>query len=101
MQNYKLTIQSDTGKFTAKVAATSEENAKRLACVCYGCPLSAIIKIKEFPIFYKVLKIGRKSGRRQVIRRYCSEEQAQTIVKSYPNSSRSIVVYINQNKWIL
>jgi len=101
MLNYKLTIQSDTGKFTVKTAATSEEDAKRLACVCYGCPLSAIIKIKESPIFYKVLKIGRKSGRRSVIRRNLSEGEAQTLVRSYPDSSRSIVVYINQNKWIL
>ena len=43
---------------------------------------------------YKVVKIMRISGRREVIRRNITElETAQNIVKSYPNSTRSIVLY--------
>lgn len=43
---------------------------------------------------YKVVKIMRISGRRQIIRRNITElETAQSIVKSYPDSTRSMVVY--------
>lgn len=43
---------------------------------------------------YKVVKIFRVSGRRQVIKRNISEVgEAQRIVRSYPDSSRSMVVY--------
>ena len=46
--------------------------------------------------FYKVVKIGRISRRRQVLRRGLTEEEAQRVVNSYPNSTRSMVVYMAQ-----
>jgi hypothetical protein len=51
-----------------------------------------IIKMKKF----KVYKVGRKSGRRSILRRDLTEAEAQRVVKSYPNSSRSMVCYTAQ-----
>lgn len=45
---------------------------------------------------YKVFKVGRKSGRRSIIRRNLTEAEAQQLVKSFPNSSRSMVCYTAQ-----
>lgn len=43
---------------------------------------------------YKVVKIMRISGRRQVIRRNITNvEDAGALVKLFPDSSRSMVVY--------
>lgn len=48
------------------------------------------------PLF-KVVKVMRKSQRRQILRKGLTEAEAQRVVKSYPNSSRSIVIYTKQN----
>lgn len=45
---------------------------------------------------YKVVKIMRQSGRRKILSRTLSESEAQRIVESYPNSTRSMVVYYKQ-----
>jgi len=45
---------------------------------------------------FKVYKVGRKSGRRSILRRDLTEAEAQRVVKSYPNSSRSMVCYTAQ-----
>ena len=48
---------------------------------------------------YKVYKIGRKhgmSGRRQLLGKNLSREEAQRMVKRYPNSSRSMVLFTEQ-----
>lgn len=45
---------------------------------------------------YKVYKVFRKSGRRQILRRGLSRYEAQKVVQSYPNSSRSMVVFDKQ-----
>jgi hypothetical protein len=45
---------------------------------------------------FKVYKVGRKSGRRSIIRRNLTESEAQQLVKSYPSSSRSMVCYTAQ-----
>lgn len=45
---------------------------------------------------FKVFKVGRKSGRRSIIRRNLTEAEAQQLVKSYPNSSRSMICYTAQ-----
>jgi len=45
---------------------------------------------------YKVVKIMRKSGRRQIIEKNLTEAEAQRVVKRYPNSTRSMVVYMKQ-----
>jgi len=45
---------------------------------------------------YKVYKIGRKygmSGRRQLLGKNLTQEEARRIVNSYPDSSRSMVIY--------
>ena len=45
---------------------------------------------------YKVVKIGRISNRRKILRRNLTEAEAQRVVKSYPDSNRSMVVYQSQ-----
>lgn len=45
---------------------------------------------------YKVYKIMRKSNRRQVIRRGLTRDEAKQLVNSYPDSSRSMVVFEKQ-----
>jgi hypothetical protein len=42
---------------------------------------------------YKVYKVGRISMRRQILRRNLTESEAQRLVRSYPDSSRSMVCY--------
>jgi hypothetical protein len=45
---------------------------------------------------FKVYKVGRKSGRRSIIRRNLTESEAQQLVKSFHNSNRSMVCYTAQ-----
>jgi hypothetical protein len=45
---------------------------------------------------YKVVKIMRVSGRRQILERNLTESEAQRVVARFPNSSRSMVVYFKQ-----
>ena len=45
---------------------------------------------------YKVVKIMRVSGRRQILERNLTKEEAMRLVNSYPDSNRSIVVFYNQ-----
>jgi hypothetical protein len=45
---------------------------------------------------YKVVKIMRESGRRNILCKNLSESEAQRIVKSFPDSIRSMVVYFKQ-----
>jgi hypothetical protein len=45
---------------------------------------------------YKVYKVFRKSARKQVIERGLTLEEAQRLVRSFPNSNRSMVVYTKQ-----
>lgn len=45
---------------------------------------------------FKVFKVGRKSGRRSIICRNLTENEAQKLVKSFPNSNRSMICYTVQ-----
>ena len=45
---------------------------------------------------YKVVKIFRVSRRRQLLKSNLTIEQAKEIVNSYPDSSRSMVVFYKQ-----
>ena len=45
---------------------------------------------------YKVMKIYRKSNRREVIRRNITREDAKLLVNSYPDSYTSMVVFTKQ-----
>lgn len=49
--------------------------------------------------FYKVYKLFRKSTRREVLRRNLTREEAQMVVNSYKNSSRSMMVFEKQNSY--
>jgi hypothetical protein len=42
---------------------------------------------------YKVVKIFRKSGRKEILRKYLTREEAMRVVNSYPNSNTSMVVF--------
>jgi hypothetical protein len=45
---------------------------------------------------FEVVKIMRKSSRRQVLERNLTESEAQLVVSRYPDSFRSMVVYFRQ-----
>ena len=45
---------------------------------------------------YKVVKLFRVSRRRQVIRRGLTRDEARRVVNSYPDSSRSMVIFCKQ-----
>jgi hypothetical protein len=45
---------------------------------------------------FKVVKIMRKSRRREILERNLTKEQAMRVVNRYPDSSRSIVVFERQ-----
>ena len=45
---------------------------------------------------YKVYKVFRKSRKRQIISRDLTRDEAKTLVNSYPNSNRSMVVFDKQ-----
>lgn len=51
---------------------------------------------KEYTGTYKVVKLFRVSRRRQVLRRNLTSEEAKQVVNNYPNSSRSMVVFMKQ-----
>lgn len=46
---------------------------------------------------FKVVRVYRKSARRMVLERNLTEAEAQRVVKRYPDSSRSMVIYTAQN----
>ncbi len=48
---------------------------------------------------YVVVKVGRKSHRKTKIQNNLGLEAAQRLVKSYPNSTRSIVVYYSHENY--
>lgn len=43
---------------------------------------------------YNVVKIGRKSGRRTVLERNLTKDEAMRVVARHPNSTRSMVVFM-------
>ena len=45
---------------------------------------------------YKVVKIFRKSNRRELIRRNLTIDEAKRLVNSYPDSNTSMVVFCKQ-----
>ena len=51
---------------------------------------------KEYVGPYKVVRCYRKSLRRKVIRRNLTFDEARSLVRSYPHSNTSIVVFFKQ-----
>ena len=51
---------------------------------------------KEYIGTYNVTKVFRKSCRKSILRRGLTREEAIRVVNSYPNSSRSMVVFNKQ-----
>lgn len=51
---------------------------------------------KKYIGTYKVYKIFRVSMRRKIIRRGLTIDEAKRLVNSYPNSTRSMVVFSKQ-----
>jgi len=47
---------------------------------------------------YKVVKVFKVLGRREIIERGLTIEQAKRVVNSYPNSNKSMVVFTKQFK---
>ena len=54
------------------------------------------MKEKTYIGTYKVVKIFRKSHRREVIERGLTRDEAKRLVNSFPDSSRSMVVFMKQ-----
>lgn len=93
-----------------EVSATSAQDAAREAYDCIKNGSSRVFTVtklssgrsKTIDLIelevqkYKVVKIGRKSNRRKILERGLTEEEAQRCVKRYPNSTRSMVVYMKQ-----
>ena len=50
----------------------------------------------EYTGTYKVIKIFRKSNRRELIRRNLSIDEAKRLVNSYPDKNNSMVVFYKQ-----
>lgn len=96
MNRYTATIKHDTGKYKITTDAENQEKAIELICKAENCPACAIIKLTEKELFYKVVKIFRVSGRRQVLQRGLTLDQAQSLVKSYPSSKNSMVSFFKQ-----
>jgi len=51
---------------------------------------------KKYIGTYKVLKVFRKSCRKQIIEKGLTEKEAQRLVNSFQNNSTSMVVYTKQ-----
>lgn len=51
---------------------------------------------KQYTGTYKVVKIFRKSRRREVIQRGLTIEEAKKVVNRYPDSNNSMVVFTKQ-----
>ena len=51
---------------------------------------------KKYIGTYKVVKLFRISGRKQIIKRGLTIDEAKRVVNSYPDSSRSIVIFTKQ-----
>ena len=45
---------------------------------------------------YKVYRVFRKSARREIIRRGMTRDEAMQLVRSYPDSEKSMVVFDKQ-----
>jgi hypothetical protein len=52
--------------------------------------------MKHTTEFYKVYKVFRVSNRKQILRRNLTRDEATRVVNSYPDSSRSMVVFSKQ-----
>ena len=89
-------IKHNAGNFTLKVMAKDLDTAIDMVCKSENCPKSAIELKSIVPQLYKVFKVGRISQRRQIIRKNLSEQDAQSLVTRYPNSTRSMVCYTRQ-----
>lgn len=69
-------------------------------CKQYAEQYEFYLEVQESAKRYKVYKIGRKygmSGRRQVLGRNLTREEARRMVNRYPDSSRSMVLFVQQN----
>lgn len=94
MKNYLFTLKSDSGKVEREACGETLEEATEKVLSKELAPKSAIVKVQE--IIYKVVKVFRVSRRRQIIERNLSLSEAQRKVLSFPDSTRSMVVYFRQ-----
>ena len=51
---------------------------------------------KQYIGTYKVYKVFRKSGKRSIIRTGLTRDEAMSLVRSYPDSNTSMVVFDKQ-----
>lgn len=100
MNSFTLTVKHDYGKDKFTFDAENEKAAIERICKLQNCPPCAVIKVKDNgKTLYKVLKVFNVSRRREILARNLTEQEAQRKVKSYPDSSRSMVIYSRQNNF--
>lgn len=64
-----------------------------------GKRLSGRPKIQREQL-YKVVKIFRVSHRREIIKRHLTRDEAKSLVNRYPDSSRSMVVFMKESPFV-
>ena len=94
---FKLYLNNDSNCVKCDVVAIL------IASLIISLPVTLILLFMVFLTFktmetqfYKVVKIFRISQRRQILRRGLTLEEAKRVVNSYPNSTRSMVVFYRQ-----
>lgn len=77
-----------------------DSNFKLLSLYCCYSIINHLIytamEEKTYIGTYKVVKIFRKSNRREVIERGLTRDEAKRLVNSFPNNNRSMVVFMKQ-----
>jgi hypothetical protein len=93
MKTYTFKITHDNGSFKLSAEANDLQTAENMICKSENCPVAALKLIKEVEILYKVLRVFRRSQRRQVIERYLTEADAKRLVNQFPDSNTSMVIF--------
>jgi len=96
MKTYTFKLSHDNGSFKLSTYATDLETAQNMVMNAEGCPLSALKLISEVETLYKVVKFFRVSGRREILRRGLTIDEAKRVVNNYPDSNRSLVGFEKQ-----
>lgn len=95
MNVFKITIKNPQ-KYTAETTAPDYDTAINNIMKAEKCKRSDIVSVKEFVQIYKVMRVFRNSGRKRSIKRDLTKSEAQEIVKSFPDSQRSMVCFFKQ-----
>ena len=95
-----LTIGGDcTGQDIGKILTERERQVitqTKFFGIDYICCMNTFLGSIEDNEKYKVVKIFRVSRRQEVLERNLTREEAKRVVNRYPDSNRSMVVFMKQ-----